>query len=226
VVDNTQSILPSKFTQDAAMAHDFAKKRAPSSSRGRDTPPKSTHWLWFFSGLFVGILGSVIVFLAVGGGGSPSVTKTPKTVTETTPTPATKSSRPPQQPTRTTDQTQFTFYTLLPESEVIVGDEPETQSPTTTPTTEPGNLEKPAASDAPRLSLQAGSFQQLADADRRRGDVILLGFNARIETVENGTQRWHRVHVGPFQDAATLARAQRTLKDVGIDTIKVGRSGT
>ena len=68
--------------------------------------------------------------------------------------------------------------------------------------------------------MQAGAFSRHADADRRRGEILLLGYDARIETVKSADgQTRYRVSVGPFADPEALARARRALHDVGIDTL-------
>ncbi|MBP6381222.1 MAG: SPOR domain-containing protein [Pseudomonadales bacterium] len=86
----------------------------------------------------------------------------------------------------------------------------------------------PAATVAPKpetpkpagLAMQAGAFSQHADADRRRGEILLLGYDARVETVKTADgQTRYRVTVGPFADPAALANARRALRDVGIDTL-------
>jgi len=70
------------------------------------------------------------------------------------------------------------------------------------------------------LAMQAGAFSRHADADRRRGEILLLGYDARIETVKSADgQTRYRVSVGPFADPEALARARRALHDVGIDTL-------
>ncbi len=78
----------------------------------------------------------------------------------------------------------------------------------------------PATSKPAGLAMQAGAFSQHADADRRRGEILLLGYDARVETVKTADgQTRYRVSVGPFADPAALANARRALRDVGIDTL-------
>jgi cell division protein FtsN len=79
---------------------------------------------------------------------------------------------------------------------------------------------KPEAPKPAGLAMQAGAFSQHADADRRRGEILLLGYDARVETVKTADgQTRYRVTVGPFADPAALANARRALRDVGIDTL-------
>ncbi len=78
----------------------------------------------------------------------------------------------------------------------------------------------PATPKPAGLAMQAGAFSQHADADRRRGEILLLGYDARVETVKTADgQTRYRVSVGPFADPAALANARRALRDVGIDTL-------
>lgn len=78
----------------------------------------------------------------------------------------------------------------------------------------------PATAQPAALVLQAGAFSRAADADRRRGELLLLGYDAKVETVRlpDGQTRY-RVRVGPFADPQGLANARRALRDVGIETL-------
>lgn len=78
----------------------------------------------------------------------------------------------------------------------------------------------PEAARPAGLATQAGAFSQRADADRRRGEIVLLGYDARIDAVKlpDGQTRY-RVVVGPFADPQALANARRALRDVGIETM-------
>jgi len=98
---------------------------------------------------------------------------------------------------------------------------PVTTAPPATPvTTAPPATPKPEAPKPAGLEMQAGAFSQHADADRRRGEILLLGYDARVEAVKGADgQTRYRVSVGPFADPAALANARRALRDVGIDTL-------
>ena len=203
------------------MAHDFAKKRAADAKKRSGNAPASP-WLWFLSGIIIGALGSFLVYLATlaphPDRPAPAVAK----ATEPAAAPEEK------QPARRAEKPQFDFYTLLPETEVLVGEpsQPQTseaKSSQTTPESPPPESSKPAA----QFLLQAGSFRQFADADRRRAEILLLGFDARVETVTvRGGETWHRVHVGPFPDPTALTRARNSLRGQGIETLEISkRSG-
>ena len=64
---------------------------------------------------------------------------------------------------------RFDFYEVLPNQELDLN-----------PEIEPADLQAPSRDSAQYL-LQVGSFRKEADADRRRGELALLGLNASIE---------------------------------------------
>ena len=106
----------------------------------------------------------------------------------------------------------FDFYTLLPESELIVSENKPTSDPETAP----------AATENTRYLLQAGAFQTHREADRHRAQLLLLGMDARIEKVTvRGNETWHRVQVGPFSDRSALSSARGRLLEQGIDTLLI-----
>ncbi len=189
------------------MAHDFAKQRAVRAKNAGKPPTPG--WLWLLGGIAIGALASFLVYLATLAP-HPQRDSNPiagKAAVKAAPTPPAPAERP-----------QFEYYTLLSESEIIVGDrQGRTAQEDVTKTPE---REKKTSS----LLLQAGSFRKLADADRRRAEILLLGLAARVEAVTvNGGETWHRVHVGPFQSAEELGKARRTLLEHRIDTLKISK---
>ena len=104
------------------------------------------------------------------------------------------------------------FYKLLPSREEqipahIISEQVRDNSPHK-PMDQPG-----------RYRLQAGSFQRLEDADRRRASILILGLNTHIEKVTHGGKTWHRVMLGPFDSLKKLEIARRRMRDNQIDTI-------
>lgn len=109
---------------------------------------------------------------------------------------------------------RFEFYKILPGDEVV-SDQQFKQA----------TAQPPAARARNAYFLQAGAFQNAADADRMKAELALLGVEARVQTTtlpDKGI--WHRVRVGPFSATEELNRARETLKQNGIDAslIKVG----
>jgi len=112
----------------------------------------------------------------------------------------------------------YDFYTLLPESEVVVPKAPPAPPPPPAAKAEPEVAAKPTSST--QYYLQAGSFRQRSEADRVRAQILLMGLDVRLEDAKlaNG-ETWHRVQVGPFGDQGKLAQAEQTLADNGFSNL-------
>lgn len=93
-----------------------------------------------------------------------------------------------------------------------VAAQPSTPPPTPAPAAQP-------AAGGERFVLQAGSFQSFADADRRKARLALLGHAASIQTVTVAGEPWHRVQLGPYDDAARVASVKGELQSRQIETL-------
>ena len=83
-------------------------------------------------------------------------------------------------------------------------------------------LEGEKAKDTVRYTLQAGSFKNKADADRRRATAALSGLPVKVQkvTVKEG-EEWYRVVVGPFTGKENAKDARQTLQGEGIDSLMI-----
>jgi cell division protein FtsN len=105
------------------------------------------------------------------------------------------------------DKPKFDFYKILPGSEEPVSEK---------------DL-KAAAKGKPETSkdvyfLQAGSFQNPADADNRTAQLAILGFEAAVEPIslpDKGT--WYRVRLGPYTKIDEINKMRSTMATNGID---------
>ncbi len=165
------------------------------------------------SGFIAGVLSTVLVFNAIGE-------RDARALAETQP----KASKAPAAASKPVSNTRFDFFTVLPEREVIVPDE----TPTAKPQRKQANISEQPPRPAEktfqtgeRYILQAGSFRSSDDADRRRAQILLLGLEAKVESVEANGDRWHRVYVGPFQTHNTLSSARAKLIGEAIDTLVI-----
>lgn len=120
------------------------------------------------------------------------------------------------QPQAAAPKPRFDFYTRLREQRIEVDVEP--AADVAKPTTEAGSRDV--------YVLQAGSFRQREDADRRRAELLLLGLEPSIEETEGDNGRWHRVYLGPFEAHSAMARARSLTADQGIDTLVLKRKRT
>ncbi len=104
----------------------------------------------------------------------------------------------------------FDFYRILPNMEVNVSEYvSEDEAPVVTE----------ESTDIPSTYiLQVGSFKQFEAADEVKAKLALLGVNADIQRVViNGQDVYHRVRVGPYNDAVNLEKVQRRLLSNNLD---------
>ena len=189
-------------------------------------------------------VGAFIVFLMKlePGKGSESVKR--EKIEQQKATKVAEANKTPPSPTQPV-KPKYDFYTLLPESEVIVPPDavPEKTPPTpavpTTPVT-PAEAAKidtaraqaalagitpppppPVAKAAPvtKFFLQAGSFRKEADADKVRAQIILLGQAVSVESGTVKDETWYRVLVGPFSNREQLTTAQKQLSGAGFSNL-------
>jgi cell division protein FtsN len=114
----------------------------------------------------------------------------------------------PQEPPKP----RFDFYTLLPSQTIDVD-------------VDPGEIAKTRTSQSTVFYLlQAGSFKQREDADRRRAELLLLGLEPKVEETNGDNGRWFRVYVGPFESRSRLAKARSLTAAQNIDTLLLKRS--
>ncbi|RON01206.1 SPOR domain-containing protein [Pseudomonas brassicacearum] len=225
----------------------MAAKKKPAPKRGASryqAPAKKPipGWLWMAIGLTVG---AFIVFLMKlePGKGSESVKR--EKVEQQKASKIAEANKTPPSPTQPV-KPKYDFYTLLPESEVIVPPDAVPEKTLPTPQTAPvapvtpaeaakidtaraqaalsGVTPPPAppvAKAAPviKFFLQAGSFRKEADADKVRAQIILLGQAVSVESGTVKDETWYRVLVGPFSNREQLTTAQKQLAGSGFSNL-------
>ena len=188
-----------------SMARESARRKTPArSTRRKGRPARRAarsplfHGSSFFTGMVVGI-GATIVGILLPGWWEESAVKQPESGGATA-----------EQVTRA--ETQFEFYDELPRDRVATNPEAYGRI---TPTEIPGSIE---------YLVQAGSFEQAADADRLRASLLLLGLDAstRTVTLERGAT-WHRVLVGPFDSERDTRRVMTRLREQRIEPLLLKR---
>lgn len=207
------------------------KKAAPKRGASRYQAPAKKNvpgWVWLVCGLAIG---GFLVFLATLEPGGDEIKRTKEP-------PQAKQQAKPKPQGEQPPKPKYDFYTLLPESEVILPPEtkePEAPAKAVTPE-QAAKLDEeralaalsgqvppppPTVAKAPvtQFFLQAGSFRKRDDADTLRAQIILLGQNVRVETGKVREETWHRVLVGPFASREQLASAQKTLAGNGFSNL-------
>jgi cell division protein FtsN len=113
---------------------------------------------------------------------------------------------------------RFDFYKILPGSEEPLSDRELLKR---------GEPKAAAPSSKEVYFLQAGAFQNAADADNMKARLALMGMEASIQTAaipEKGML--HRVRLGPFGSVDELNRVKIALKENGVQAtaVKVGEA--
>ena len=187
-----------------------ARKGGARTARRSAPPPR--RFAWFGAGVCVGAAATAALFLVEPGpaslGGGPAPRGGDAAATGTKP--------------------RFEFYTLLPEKEIAI---PETEIAAPAPAPAPvreGSTRAATAATPPapadagvdQYLLQVGSFRKLADADRLKARLALLGHRATIQVVSiDGAETWHRVRVGPFRGRRAASEARRQLTDNELESL-------
>ncbi len=107
---------------------------------------------------------------------------------------------------------RFSFYNMLPSFEVVI---PEEESDVSR------DREVEAIQEPGTYVLQAGSFAALADADRRRAELALLGLESRIQRVSIDDKTFHRVRIGPVSNLDELNLIRNQLRQAKIDVLRI-----
>lgn len=183
----------------------MAKRR-----RKRRTTPKQQEypgWVWMLFGLAIGLSVAFAIYM-----------KDREASGQAVPVPA-GAARAVEQPIETglpeadeQPERRFDFYDMLPNFEVII---PE-QEPDVRKDLGPQAIERPGI-----YVLQAGSFTDFSDADRRRAQLALQGVESRIQRVTIDDRTYHRVRIGPTRNLDELNSIRRRLHDAHIDVLRI-----
>jgi cell division protein FtsN len=164
----------------------------------------------FLIGLFFGFL----LGLAVAAGIAIYFFKTPmpfadraKSPEKTSP--ADENLPEPAKAAKAEDKPRFDFYRILPGREEQVTERQMREA-----------ANKPGKAGAPKDAyfLQAGSFQNPADADNLKARIALMGLEASVEPAnlaEKGV--WYRVRLGPYTRVDEINRIRQQLTQNGVD---------
>jgi cell division protein FtsN len=116
------------------------------------------------------------------------------------------------------EKPKFDFYRILPGSEEPVSDKElkdrERQQRAAAKT---GSISQQETSKDVYF-IQAGSFQNPADADNQKARLAILGFESSVEPAnlpDKGT--WYRVRMGPYAKVEEINKVRQALAQSGIE---------
>lgn len=186
----------------------MAKKQAVRRSK-----PPTPGWVWLLGGAVIGALLAVGIMLTGGLPGDQGDWQGPRPSSTDRP----GADQPPEPAVEDSARTDYDFYSVLPEMEVVIPQEELRQRV---------QERDPVAADPDaRYLLQAGSFKSHQDADRLKAQLALQGFVAEIQSVTINGDTWHRVRLGPFNRARDADEVRRKLDDIGVRAIALKVKG-
>jgi cell division protein FtsN len=177
------------------------------TAKSERTPSRSRSRGGFLLGVFVGL----ILGLGIAVGVALYLNKTPIPFLSKPAKPAAGPAKPPAVAGLPSgEKPKFDFYKILPGGEEPVSDRELKQA------ARAAKGQPEAAKDV--YYLQAGSFQNPADADNQKARLAILGLESSVEPTtvpEKGT--WYRVRLGPYTRLDDLNRARQTLAQNGVE---------
>ncbi|WP_137939173.1 SPOR domain-containing protein [Chitinivorax sp. B] len=208
------------------MTKDYKSSSRSSGRRSGGGGGGGGVWKGMLIGLFVGVAGAVGAALFLNRHNNPFMQPALK------PTEPPKMTKPdePRQPAQTEtlkpgvgtkqpdtpEPKRFDFYQILP------GNAEPAVAPPAKPA-EPVKEQTPAtpvpAAEKPGQFLQAGAFQNEADADNLKAKLAMMGVEANIQTTtipDKGV--WHRVRIGPLKSMDEVDKMRQLLTSNGIDS--------
>jgi cell division protein FtsN len=188
-------------------------------SRSMSRPPKREEGN-FLAGMGVGVLVGLAVSLAIAF----YLNRTPIPFMTAKPKQAEKDAAAKPPPIAGLPQTagasaqapapekpKFDFYRILPGAE-----EPVTEKEIRERLRAKGAGQQQASKDV--YFIQAGSFQNPAEADNQKARLAILGFESSVEPAnlpDKGT--WYRVRMGPYAKLEEINKVRQALAQNGID---------
>ncbi|HKU80477.1 MAG TPA: SPOR domain-containing protein [Rhodanobacteraceae bacterium] len=124
---------------------------------------------------------------------------------------------------------QFDFYKVLPEKEVVIpntelsamakAEQQQAAAANNTSASAPTTNAAAAASSEGGYVLQVGSYPNAESADAMKAKLALQGFTAHVQAITLDGKTWNRVQIGPFATATQLQDVQKRLSGSGFHAI-------
>ena len=179
-------------------------------------------------GIFVGLLLGLLIAAAIAVymmrsplpfiGGKPKPAPSVAAVAKADPAPRTDGAADKSSDSA---KPRFEFYKILPGKEEAVPDraaKPAAREPVRPEPQASAPSAPQAGNQQANYMIQAGSFQNPADADNMKAKLALLGMLANVEPTplpDKGT--WYRVRLGPYSSLGEINHIRSQLAQNGID---------
>jgi len=137
---------------------------------------KTSPWVWISLGLIIGLFVAFILFL------DQNIVKSGHQETQTIENKGVNT------------QPVFDFYTVLPSRKMDIP-EPSSSEPNLP------NISNKKKASSGRYIVQAGSFQKMQDAERRKAELAFLGLQALIKKANVKGSIYYRVEMGPLSES-------------------------
>lgn len=191
------------------MAKDYKHRvRGKNTLNSKDFDPVKNLSVWKWMLITAVAISAVVLVVYVSGIGLKEVTpaKIQQALSDQPKEPETP--KEPEEPE--VKATQYDFYTILPEKEVVV---PDYEIKTRT------REERVGQTKVTQYIMQAGSYNGLKEAEQMRAKLSSMGIDAKIQKAKVGNTVWYRVKLGPFAQIASVNAINARLKQSGIDVI-------
>jgi len=183
------------------------RKRKRSKKKQQQVYPG---WVWMLFGLGIGLSVALAIYMKdrEPGPAAREVAPEPASLTSAIDSNNEVATAAVEEP----PDRRFDFYEMLPNFEVIIPEQESdvSQDMGSTTVQQPGEY-----------VLQAGSFTDYNDADRRRAQLALQGIESRIQRVSIDDKTYHRVRIGPTRDLDELNALRDRLRQAQIDVLRI-----
>ena len=195
----------------------MAKKKRKRKPRRKPEHEPYPGWMWMLFGLGIGLSVAFAIYMKGGqqltlpqpAAQQPASMSTPM---QPEPVPAASAAVPAPEDETAEEEPRFSFYSMLPSFEVVIPEEEADVS---------RDVEVEAVQEPGTYVLQAGSFREVSDADRRRAEIALLGIESRVQRISIDDRTYHRVRIGPMSDLDHLNRVRSQLRGADIDVLRI-----
>ncbi|MGI9202869.1 MAG: SPOR domain-containing protein [Woeseiaceae bacterium] len=187
------------------------KKRKRTTRKKQQEYPG---WVWMLFGLAIGLSVAFAIYRkdAIAPTATQPVAREPASMETSMAPEMVAVAEPAEEVEDSPTENRFTFYDMLPNFEVIIPEEE--------PDVKPDRVIE-AVQQPGLYVLQAGSFTEPADADRRRAELALQGVESRVQRVSIDDKTYHRVRIGPISDLDELNRIRSQLRQAKIDVLRI-----